>query len=188
MSLQRQRGFSLLELLVTLLIIVLATPLVTLNVGSGDGEARLQSELRRIAEGATFALDEAQFSGPDYGLLLRLEQARGEERYSWQWRERMPEGWREPEGDRDVFSPGTLPEGVELQLEIDEVIQSRDTLLPASENPEPQIVFYSSGETQPGAIDIRSAENGELLWRIEWGLLGDFRLLQRGLPVAEDAR
>ncbi len=187
MSLHRQRGFSLLELLVTLLIIVLATSLVTLNVGSGDGEVRLQSDLRRITEGATFALDEAQFSGTDYGLLLRLELEHGKESYSWQWRQRMLAGWREPEGEREIFAAGTLPEGIELQLEIDEVIQSRDILLPASEYPEPQLVFYSSGETQPGAIDIRASENGELLWRIEWGVLGDFQLLSRGVPAADDA-
>lgn len=186
MSLLRQRGFSLLELLVTLLVIVLATSLVTLNIGSGDRDVRLESELRRLAESASFALDEAQFSGIDYGLRLRLDLDRGEGRYSWHWRQRSLEGWRETEGQREVFDAGELPEGTELQLEIDEVIQPRDSLLPGSENPAPQIVFYASGETQPGAIDILDEEGGDLLWRIEWGLLGDFKLLPRGQPEAEE--
>ncbi|MFV8818212.1 GspH/FimT family pseudopilin [Haliea sp. E17] len=182
----RQRGFSLLELLVTLLVIVLATSLVTLNIGGGDRDVRLQSTLQQLADAATFALDEAQFSGTDYGLLLVLDLDRGKERYTWQWRQRDPQGWRETTGEREVFAAGALPEGLELQLEIDEVIQSRDTLLLSSANPEPQLIFYASGETQPGAIDIRAKQGGELLWRIEWDLLGNFRLLERGLPPVED--
>ncbi len=183
MAAHRQRGFSLLEMLVTLLVIVLATALVTLNIGSSDRDALLQAAVQRIADSAAFALDEAQFSGSDYGLLLQLDLDAGEERYRWSWRQRGLEGWREPVLERDIFAAGELPPGVELQLEIDEVIQSRDTLLPGSENPPPQLVLYSSGETPPGAIELRAADGGALLWRIEWGLLGDFRLLPKGLPV-----
>ena len=48
---------------------------------------------------------------------------------------------------------------------------------------------------QPGGAAIRVAaspcppfvtsEDGELLWRIEWGLLGDFKVLRRGEPAEE---
>jgi hypothetical protein len=48
-------------------------------------------------------------------------------------------------------------------------------------------LLYASGETVPGAIDLRSTDTGELLWRIEWGLLGNFRTLPRGRPLDEAA-
>jgi hypothetical protein len=46
-------------------------------------------------------------------------------------------------------------------------------------------VFYASGETTVGAINVRDQESGDLLWRIEWDLLGRFELLRRG-ELAED--
>ena len=44
----------------------------------------------------------------------------------------------------------------------------------------PQVVLYASGETTPGAIEVRRRDNSELLWRVEWDLLGRFELLRRG--------
>ena len=35
-------------------------------------------------------------------------------------------------------------------------------------------------ETTAGAIDVRRRDDGELLWRVEWDLLGRFELLRRG--------
>ena len=48
------------------------------------------------------------------------------------------------------------------------------------EDAAPQLVFYASGETTPGALDIRSRESGDLLWRIQWDLLGNFLPLSHG--------
>ena len=43
----------------------------------------------------------------------------------------------------------------------------------------PQVIFYASGEVAAGAMDVRRRDSGELLWRLEWDLLGRFEL-QRG--------
>ncbi|TGD74025.1 prepilin-type N-terminal cleavage/methylation domain-containing protein [Mangrovimicrobium sediminis] len=175
-----QRGFSLLEMLVALLVIVLATSLVSLNISSGNEEKRLEMQVREIAESASYALDEAQFTGMDYGLLLRLDLVRGEPHYTWEWRERGPTDWREPQSGKGVFDSGDLVPQVELQLELEEVIQPQDVFSENLENPPPQLIFYASGETPPGALEFRDERDGALLWRIEWDLLGDFRVLFRG--------
>jgi len=182
----RQRGFSLLELLVALLVIVLVTSLATLSTGSGDRDRLLASAVGNLAGSAEYALDEAQFSGDDFGLLLLRDDERGLPRYTWEWRERGPEGWRSPPGDRGVFAVGEFPPGIELQLEVEGVIQPEEAMVPGAEELQPQVVLYASGETTPGALDIRAEEGGELLWRLEWGQLGDFRALSRGMPVAEE--
>ena len=88
-----QRGFSLLELLVTLFVVVLITSLVTLNVTSGGYDIRLEAKVRNLADVASYALDEAQMLGRDYGLLLQQLDVDGEVVYSYSWRERLPEGW-----------------------------------------------------------------------------------------------
>lgn len=50
---------------------------------------------------------------------------------------------------------------------------------------EPQVVFYASGETTAGAVDLRDEDSGELLWRLEWDLLGRFEVLRRGEAEVE---
>ena len=92
----RQAGFSLLELLVTLLVIVLATSLVTLNVGSGGRDYDIENRMRDLAAGASYALDEAQFTGNDVGLLLWSGDSVGGTVQGYAWRERREGRWREP--------------------------------------------------------------------------------------------
>ena len=183
---RRQWGFSLLELLVTLFVVVLVTSLVTLNIGAGDRDILDRASVERLAKSANYALDEAQFSGMNYGLLLRMEDDAGQWRYRYDWLEQTPTGWQAPAAGKDVFSPGELPPGIELELELDDIIQEQEALVISTENPQPQIILYASGETLPGAVDIRSSDDGELLWRIEWNLLGDFKVLRRGERAEED--
>jgi hypothetical protein len=48
------------------------------------------------------------------------------------------------------------------------------------------VVFYASGETTVGAITVRQMETGDVLWRIEWDLLGRFEVLRRGEVDGEE--
>ena len=181
-----QRGFSLLELLVTLFVVVLVTSLVTLNIGVGDRDVLMRSAVQSLADSANYALDEAQFTGMNYGLMLHREDDGGQWRYRYDWWEQTAVGWLAPASGKDVFTAGELPLGLELQLELDGLVQEEELLVRSSEGPEPQILLYASGETVPGAIELRSSEDGELLWRIEWNLLGDFQALPRGEAFAEE--
>ena len=182
----RQSGFSLLELLVTLIVIVLVTSLVSLTVSSGGQDIKLQAQVRNLAEVANYALDEAQMMGRDYGLLLQQDQVDGDTIYSYEWRERRLDGWQTPESGKDVFARQELPAGLEMQLELEDSPSEEIGLGELEEDPEPQVVFYSSGETIEGAIDIRRREGGEILWRVQWDLLGRFKVLPRGEELEDE--
>jgi len=175
-----QRGFSLLELLVTLFVVVLITSLVTLNVGSGSGDIRLEAKVRNLADVASYALDEAQMLGLDYGLLLQRVDVDGEVIYTYSWRERRPDGWQLPTSGKDVFAEQKMPPDIELQLELEGIVVAEPPIGGDGVEAAPQVVLYASGETTPGAIEVRRRDNSELLWRVEWDLLGRFELLRRG--------
>jgi len=185
---RRAGGFSLLELLVTLMVIVIFTSLVSLNVGSGDEAIRLESQVRQLADTAEYALDEAQFTGWDYGLVITRVEEDGGFVYAWSWRERAVDGWRVPLSGKEIFAEQRLPAGISGELEIeDSPYEEVDPQQPA-EDRGPQVVFYASGETTPGTIDLRRRRDDELLWRIEWDLLGRFDVLRGGIPREEEER
>jgi type II secretion system protein H len=182
----RQAGFSLLELLVALIVVVLITSLVSLTLSSGSQDIEVEARVRNIADVAAYALDEAQMLGRDYGLLLQREEAGGELVYAYTWRERLAEGWQEPASGKDVFAPQRLPAEFELQLELEDAALLELPLADAEEAAEPQVVMYASGEMTVGAIELRRIEDGELLWRLEWDLLGRFEVQRNGV-AAEDS-
>lgn len=183
---RRARGFSLIELLVALIVIVLFTSMVSLNVGSGGQDVQVESQMKQLADTAAYALDEAQFTGIDYGLTLeRVAGDDGRWLHAWRWHERAIDGWRDPASGKEIFAGQRLPPGYELELEVENAPFEEAELEEEEQAITPQVVFYASGETTVGAINLRRMEDGELLWRLEWDLLGRFDLLPRGRPVEE---
>lgn len=180
MKVQAQTGFSLLELLVALFVVVLVASLVSLTISSGGQDIELQARVRNLGEVAAYALDEAQLTGRDYGLLLSQDRIDGETVYRYDWRERLPEGWHLPASGKDVFLGQALPAGIELQLELEDSALAEIAAKELDGELSPQVIFYASGETTAGLLEVRRQVGGELLWRIEWDLLGRFTLLPRG--------
>jgi len=187
--LRHQRGFSLLELLVALMVIVLVTTMVNLTVSSGGQDIQLESMVRNLADVGSYALDEAQMTGGDFGLLIEEEVATGETSYSYRWLERAIDGWRDPLSGKEVFARQQLPPGVGLELELEDapvVELSLDEKKDEAEALAPQVVFYASGETTVGAINVRELGSGDLLWRVQWDLFGRFDVLRRGVADEEE--
>ena len=185
----RQRGFSLLELLVALIVVVLVTTLVNFTVSSGGQDVRLESQVRGLADVASYALDEAAMTGMDYGLLLEQENREVQLSYNIRWLERALDGWRDPVGGQEVFALQRLPPGIELELELDDAPLVELTVDETDDEENlilPQVVIYASGETTPGALNVREASTGDLLWRVEWDLLGRFDVLLRGEVTDEE--
>lgn len=189
LTLAAQRGFSLMELLVVMFVVIMVTSMVSLGVGSGSGDLRLETMVRELADSAAYALDEAQFTGQDYGLRLDQSFDTSGAIFNYRWLERRIDGWHPPESGKDIFALREFPSGIALELEIENSPFANVDLEPEgddeSEIQRPQIVFYASGETTVGAINVRRQEDSALLWRIEWDLLGRFTVLRNGEPAEE---
>lgn len=171
------RGFSLVEMLVVLFVVVLLTGLVSLSVDSGAGDRIVRERVEALAAVATYALDEAQFVGSDFGLLFtRGLNAAGEDVTRAHWRQRLPAGWRAPPAQDEVFAPIEFPGEVELDLVLDgaQVVLDDAAAAAAQRGRAPQWLLLSSGETQAGELSLRERRSGELLWRLDWDALARF--------------
>ena len=90
------RGFSLIELLVAVFVIVLLTGVVSLSVGRGGADLGLESEVRHLSGLLAFASAEAGLSAADDGLFIGLHSDEGESRYQGIWMRRFDQGWAAP--------------------------------------------------------------------------------------------
>ncbi len=178
-------GFSFIELLVAVFVIVLLTGVVTLNVGRGGADFRLADEVRYVANLLTMASTEAGLSASDHGLLIGFTREDATERYQGIWLQRFDQGWASPRVNADIFAPLRFEEGVGLVLTLDGQpdieIQKYDPEL----NPTPQIVAWAGGEMTPGALEWIDPKTGDLLYRLEWDLLGRMALLPRGETIED---
>ena len=173
-------GFSLVEMLVVVLVIVLLTSVVSLNVGSGGGVIERDQTARRLAGLMAHAQVEAEFSGADHGLYFERLGDLGNVSYRAHWLRHYDQGWAEPKGNMALVEPIIFPEGTELFLTLSSDPDVEITARPVDLRPEPQIVFYASGEVSEGGLEWVEASTGSLLYQFEWDLLGRIELLLAG--------
>jgi prepilin-type N-terminal cleavage/methylation domain-containing protein len=183
-------GFSLIEMLVVLFVVVLLTSLVSLNLDSGAGDRAVRQRLDTLLALAGLALDEAQDSGTDLGaLLLQDVDERGEAVVRVLWRQRLRPGWRQPQDALGLFEPLEFPPGVELRLYLDgaAVPPLRPGDAAAVDERAPQWLFSASGETQSGELEVLAGDSGERLWRATWDALGRFDVYRGDDLESEDS-
>ncbi|MDH3944903.1 MAG: type II secretion system minor pseudopilin GspH [Anaerolineae bacterium] len=139
----RQRGFTLLELLVVVFIIGLMSGYVVLSLDTGDGRGGVDRESKRLYGLMRLAAQEAILQGREVGVLIYHD------RYEFvlagldQW---------EPPSEGSTLQVRQLPRYWRLEL-----TQEGQVVPPLSSHPKeeedeepeklaPQIIFFSSGE------------------------------------------
>ncbi len=172
-------GFSLLELLLVLVIVGLIVSVAGLSVSSGSRPYTVAGSVSGFSQLAEYALDEAQMGGYDLGLLIERDSDAGEDRYSYSWLARQGLEWARVPRDELLAKGGKFPAGLLLELEMEEQTVEFE-LAEESAGPQPQVIFYSSGEATPGILRWRDSANGDLLWELEWDLVARMELRQRG--------
>lgn len=179
-------GFSLIELLVALLVIVMLTSLVSLNVGNGGRDIELGDSVRNLASMMAYVQNEAEMSGVDHGLYLSLDDDEVDVTIRGQWLRSYDQGWAAPRGSADVLVDFFAPEATALSLSLEGQPDIELTVPSLELMPRPQLVFFAGGEVTPGELDFIDQQTGELLYRLQWDLLGRSELLPKGEAVDWD--
>jgi len=148
-------GFTLIEILVTLVLIGIVMGIALLRLNINNIDSRLQQESARLARIMELADQEAVLQAREIGLYFKKNAYQFlvlESDNKWQ------------ELDDPLLKAHEIPEDIDVKLTVDGEINLDSSF--TSQEPRPQIVFSSSGEWTQFEIVLSANENPQLAWLI----------------------
>ena len=178
---RRERGFSLIEILVVVVIIAIVSSIALLSLGLLGADRELETEARRLASLVEGAQDEEMMQGREFGLEFMTDS------YRFVEYDPLASQWVELFGD-ELFRLRQLPEDVEFDL----YLEGKRILLdyepaemeePDEEKPmrmvedsyAPHILIYSSGDVTPFELAITRRPTDQVV-RLEADLAGNIEV------------
>jgi len=145
----REKGFSLLELLVVVAIIGIFVGITVLSVDIAGNDRESEQEAFRLKSLIDLLREDALLQGLDYGIHFNRG---GYQFYFYDYERRS---WLLPADDR-LLVPREIPETIELAVVVDdrEVKLERAPDLENGETGQPQIMILSSGEMTPFTVEL----------------------------------
>lgn len=148
----RNRGFSLIEILVVIVIIGIVASIAVLSITLAGGDSQLREEAQRIVSLVDVAQDESLLQGREFGV----EFMQGS--YRFVEFDPLTRQWSEIIGD-DTLRLRQLPEELELELYLEDrrvvlkadpaQMKTGDENRRGVEQYAPHVLIYSSGDMSP---------------------------------------
>ena len=147
----RNRGFTLIEILVVVVIMAVVISMAVLSMGVTGRDSQLDEESRRIEGLVSLLHERALLEGRDFGL--RIEPTA----YEFVVYDPVRDRWL-TFTDEHEFRHRNLPAGVTFQLELDStpvVLKAIDRTFATDEPPPPpQVAIAASGEGTPFRLTL----------------------------------
>lgn len=188
----QHQGFTLLELLVTLLVIGLGVGVASLSI-SGTRNNELQNAARQLHAQMRLASEEAILNNQQLGLIFDVETAESDGRfsfpqYSYRWLvlasqddKRFPGRkiyyWRELE-DAQMLQNGQFPEAIELTISI----EGQEILIGDHEEDDSRLNLLATALSEDDKVD----EDGKPINQVDTKLRPDLFFFSSGEMLSFD--
>lgn len=190
----KAKGFTLIELLLVLVIIGMATSLTVISLGRGFGSDNIERFSKQFRNMLGYVSEEAVLFSQQIGLLVDIENLDDEQRYSYRFFVYNDEKSRWVPAESAELKKGLFPEKTELEIEVDgeELIiggkresqyfsirddeEDEEKKDAAKEKIVPDIIFFSSGETQQFRITMKLQDQENKPYVISATILGQIDL------------
>ena len=181
----KQRGFTLVEILVVVIIVATISGIALMSIGLIGDDRELNTERQRLASLIEMAQDEATLQGREFGLELMTST------YRFVEFDPFTSQWSEIPGD-DLFRLRQLPDGMEFELYVEDkrVVLSDDpkefedpddtSMSLTLEKYTPHIFVFSSGELTAYEIRLRRPRNDQQL-ALRGDILGEIEFVDEEL-------
>ncbi|WP_227545848.1 type II secretion system minor pseudopilin GspH [Marinobacter fonticola] len=173
---RRSRGFTLIEIMVVMVVVGLLAVIAVVNMGGGAQQRELENAAREMFLLMQTASEQAVLNNQEMGLVV------DDESYRFVAYNGLEQIW-EPQGER-LFAKRQVPEWMALTYQTEDDLPTLPGGGEDDDAPQPDLVFFSSGEMTPFEMQMTAGDNNDLVYRIESdGLNG----LQWHTPADEDA-
>lgn len=187
---RHQRGFTLIEIMVVVIVIGIAVSMVTIAIGGDQAQEQARKEADEFMLRATYIAEESVLKGETHGLFVEirpLQQAgtKATEEWCYTWRRVRDRQW----GDLPELPDWRcLPEGVMMELVVNDEPWEYD---PELEFQDPVLGFYPGGDAS-GEVEIAIYAQGDFsadeneVERITLDVMGDLRWVSEEERIEQD--
>ncbi|HYW03036.1 MAG TPA: type II secretion system minor pseudopilin GspH [Gammaproteobacteria bacterium] len=137
-----QRGFTLIEILVVMVIIAIITTVAVLSLGNGNRDRLVKQEAQRLTAVLDVASQDAVIQSTQYGLRVAGD--------GYGFLELHDQKWRPVSGEA-ALAHHSLPGGVRMDLSVEGLAAK---LTSGEQDRRPQVLVLSSGEMTPFQVRI----------------------------------
>lgn len=151
----RERGFSLMEIMVVVAIIGLVTAMVMIQFTGSSRDTELDKEAERLDALLSYVREQAELQTRDYGLRMT---DRG---YSFVVFDLLADEWRLAEED-DALRERQLPEGIRPQMAVEGRSIVLDNRKKDIEDFAPHVLIFANGDISSFEVTLRRDGSDEL--------------------------